>query len=98
MTQFDLLKARLRGVLAFPITPYAADGCVDLDAVRANARWLPDAGINAVVAPSGTGELFGLSPEECLDVVRATVEAIGGRIPVIASVGFGPRVAAATSA
>jgi 5-dehydro-4-deoxyglucarate dehydratase len=94
MTQFDLLKARLRGVLAFPITPYAADGRVDLDAVRANARWLPDAGINAVVAPSGTGELFGLSPEECLDVVRATVDAIGGRIPVIASVGFGPRVAA----
>jgi 5-dehydro-4-deoxyglucarate dehydratase len=94
MTQFDLLKARLRGVLAFPITPYAADGRVDLDAVRANARWLPNTGINAVVAPSGTGELFGLSPEECLDVVRATVEAIGGRIPVIASVGFGPRVAA----
>ena len=47
--------------------------------------WLP---------PSGTGELFGLSPEECLDVVRATVEAIAGRIPVIASVGFGPRVGA----
>ena len=45
------LKARVRGVLAFPITPYAADGSVDLAAVRANARWLPDAGIDAVVAP-----------------------------------------------
>jgi 5-dehydro-4-deoxyglucarate dehydratase len=94
MTQFDVLKARLRGVLAFPITPYAADGRVDLNAVQANARWLPDAGIHAVVAPSGTGELFGLTPRECLDVVGATVEAIAGRIPVIASVGFGPRVAA----
>ncbi len=94
MTQSEKLKARVRGVLAFPITPYAADGSVDLDAVRANARWLPDAGIDAVVAPSGTGELFGLSPAECVDVVRSTVEAIGGRIPVIASVGFGPRVGA----
>src|SRR5262249_36975728 len=61
---------------------------------RANASWLPDAGIDAIVAPSGTGELFGLSPAECIDVVRATVEAVAGRIPVIASVGFGPRVAA----
>lgn len=94
MTPFDSLKARIRGVLAFPITAYAADGSIDLAAVRANAAWLPDAGIDAVVAPSGTGELFGLSPSECVDVTRATVEAIGGRIPVIASVGFGPRVGA----
>jgi 5-dehydro-4-deoxyglucarate dehydratase len=94
MTHPDLLKTRVRGVLAFPITPYAADGSVDLDAVRANAAWLPDADIDAVVAPSGTGEMFALTPAECVDVTRATVEAIGGRIPVIASVGFGPRVAA----
>jgi 5-dehydro-4-deoxyglucarate dehydratase len=94
MSHPEMLKARVRGVLAFPITPYAADGRVDLDAAHANAAFLPDAGIDAVVAPSGTGELFGLSPDECLDVLRATVNAIGGRIPVIASVGFGPRVAA----
>ncbi len=94
MTHPEMLKARVRGVLAFPITPFVADGSVDLDAVRANASWLPDAGIDAIVSPSGTGEMFGLSPAECVDVTRATVEAIGGRIPVIASVGFGPRVAA----
>src|SRR4051794_208436 len=48
------LKGQLRGALAFPITPYGADGSVDLDGVRANAAWLPDAGVCAVVAPSGT--------------------------------------------
>src|SRR5205085_7444780 len=90
----ESLKARVRGVLAFPITPFAADGSLDVDAVRANASWLPDAWIDAIVAPSGTGELFGLSPDECLAVLSATVEAVEGRIPVIASVGFGPRVAA----
>jgi 5-dehydro-4-deoxyglucarate dehydratase len=94
MSEPEMLKTRVRGVLAFPITPYAADGSVDLDAVCANVRWLPDAGIDAIVAPSGTGELFGLSPAECVDVLRATVEAVAGRIPVIASVGFGPRVGA----
>lgn len=88
------LKIRLNGAIAFPITPYAPDGSVDLAAVRANASWLPDGGVCAVVAPSGTGELFGLSPDECTAVTQATVEAVNGRVPVIASVGFGPRVAA----
>src|SRR5262245_29398365 len=90
----DELKTRLRGALAFPITPYRLDGAVDLDGVRRNAAWLPGTGLAAIVAPSGTGELFGLSPDECVEVTRATVEAVGGRLPVIASVGFGPRVAA----
>ncbi len=88
----EALKGRLRGALAFPITPYAADGSVDLDGVRANARWLPGGGVCAVVAPSGTGELFALTPDECAAVTRATVEAVDGRIPVIASVGFGVAV------
>src|SRR5205823_5389489 len=55
---------------------------------------LPGTGLAAIVSPSGTGELFGMSPDECVAVTRATVEAVGGRLPVIASVGFGPRVAA----
>jgi 5-dehydro-4-deoxyglucarate dehydratase len=84
----------LRGVLAFPITPYADDGSVDLDAVRANARWLAASGMHALVAPSGTGELFSLTPDECAATVEATVEAVAGRVPVVAGVGFGPRVAA----
>src|SRR5919201_2245572 len=88
------LKGKLRGALAFPITPYRPDGAVDLEAVRRNAGRLVGSGLAAIVAPSGTGELFGLSPEECADVTAATVDAVGGRLPVIASVGFGPRVAA----
>lgn len=88
------LKGKLRGALAFPITPYKTDGSVDLDAVRANARWLPESGVCAIVSPSGTGELFALTPDECAAVTRATVEAVGGRTPVIASVGHGVAIAA----
>ncbi len=90
----QLLKARLQGPIAFPITPYAADGSVDLNAVARNAAWLPEHGICALVAPSGTGEIFALSPDECAAVTVATVEAVAGRIPVIASVGFNVRVGA----
>ena len=91
---YEALKARLRGPIAFPITPYASDGSVDLGAVARNAAWLPEHGICALVAPSGTGEIFGLSADECAAVTAATVEAVAGRIPVIASVGFNARIGA----
>ena len=91
---YAALKARLRGPIAFPITPYASDGSVDLAAVARNAAWLPEHGICALVAPSGTGEIFGLSADECAAVTSATVEAVAGRIPVIASVGFNARIGA----
>lgn len=88
------LKPLLRGVLAFPITPYDDEGALDLDGVASNTRWLAATRMNALVAPSGTGELFSLTPAECAEVVAATVEAADGRMPVIAGVGFGPRVGA----
>jgi len=86
------LRAQLRGVLAFPITPYDSAGDLDHKGIRANARWLGAAGMNALVAPSGTGELFSLTPDECAEIVEATVDAVDGRTPVTAGVGFGPRV------
>jgi len=91
--QYDTLKGQLRGALAFPITPYAEDGSVDLDAVRDHARFLGHSGISAVVAPSGTGEFFALTPDEINAVLKATVEGVAGRKPVIAAAGFGPKVA-----
>lgn len=87
------LRASLRGALAFPITPYAADGSVDFDAVRENAAILADSAVSAIVAPSGTGEFFALTPQEANDIVAATVE-VAGKKPVIAAAGVGPRLGA----
>ena len=90
----EALKARLRGPIAFPITPYSNDGAVDLQAVKSNARWLADHQLCALVSPSGTGEIFGLSPDECAQITAATVEAVSKRLPVIAAVGFNARIGA----
>ena len=87
------LRASLRGALAFPITPFAADGSVDLEAVRENAAMVAAGPVSAIVAPSGTGEFFALTPEEASAIVAATVEVANGK-PVIAAAGVGPRLGA----
>lgn len=87
------LRTAFHSALAFPITPFDESGEVDLDAVATNASFLPGSGIGAIVAPSGTGEIFALTPEESREIVAATVS-VAGDLPVIAPAGFGPKVGA----
>lgn len=93
----DQLRTALRGALAFPITPYQENGAVDVDAVRENASILVDTPVSSIVAPSGTGEFFALTPAESNEIVAATVEVAGDK-PVIAPAGIGPRLGAEQAA
>src|SRR5882672_4848807 len=87
------LRAGFSGVIAFPITPFKNDLSLDLDGLRENLARLLEHPVCAVVAAGGTGEMYSLTPSEHLQVVRATVEAARGRVPVIAGVGFGQQLA-----
>jgi 5-dehydro-4-deoxyglucarate dehydratase len=87
------LKARLVGVVGFPVTPFAADGSVDLAGLRRNVEAMVAHPFCAIVAAGGTGEIYSLSATEQTDVVRTTVEAAAGRMPVIAGVGGSVAVA-----
>jgi 5-dehydro-4-deoxyglucarate dehydratase len=81
-------RARLRGVLAFPVTPFEEDLSLDLDGLTRNVAALAEHPFAALVAAGGTGEVYSLTPAEQNDVVRATVAAARGRMPVVAGVGF----------
>jgi 5-dehydro-4-deoxyglucarate dehydratase len=89
------LLGRLRGVIAFPVTPFQPDFSLDLPGLRGNLRSLLEHPISAIVAAGGTGEMYSLTPAEHLEVVRVTVEEARGKAPVIAGVGFNPPIAAA---
>jgi 5-dehydro-4-deoxyglucarate dehydratase len=88
------LRQKLTGVISFPVTPFKADLSLDLEGLRGNLRSLLRHPVRAVVAAAGTGELYSLSPAEHLAVVRATVEEVNGRVPVLAGAGFNPPLAA----
>ncbi|MBI1353353.1 MAG: 5-dehydro-4-deoxyglucarate dehydratase [Acidobacteria bacterium] len=84
------LRSKLTGVIAFPVTPFSpADLSLDLEGYRANVREMLDFDMAALVAAGGTGELYSLTPDEILSVVKATVEETQGKTPVLAGVGFG---------
>lgn len=89
------LRSRLEGVIAFPITPFTADLELDLAALRENCEFMVAGGVHALVAAGGTGELYSLTPEEHRQVVAAVVQAVGGRVPVIAGTGYGVAIGAA---
>ncbi len=82
------LREKLRGVIAFPITPFNADLSLDIEGLRRNVRLLMQHPIAAIVAAGGTGELYSLTATEHLAVVNAIVEEVRGRIPVISGTGF----------
>jgi 5-dehydro-4-deoxyglucarate dehydratase len=78
----------LQGVFGFPITPFRSDLSLDLDALARNVDEMTRHPFCAIVAAGGTGELYSLTPQEVEDVVRVTVEATQGRMPVVAGTGF----------
>jgi 5-dehydro-4-deoxyglucarate dehydratase len=89
------LRNRLRGVIAFPITPFKPDLSLDIPGLRRNLQQLLQHPIAAIVAAGGTGEMYSLTPAEHQEVVKATVEEVRGRIPVIAGTGFNQQMAVA---
>jgi 4-hydroxy-tetrahydrodipicolinate synthase len=66
------------------ITPFRADGAVDLDATAELARALVASGTESIVATGSTGEGATLSEDETVEVWRAVNEAVGPDVAVIA--------------
>jgi len=87
MTTNDV-RTRFRGVFGFPITPFRQDLALDLDGLARNVDRMSRHPFCAMVAAGGTGELYSLTVAEIIEVVRVTVEAAAGRMPVVAGVGF----------
>ncbi len=74
------------GIHTAIVTPFA-DGAVDEPALRALIERQIEAGVHGIVPCGSTGESATLSHEEHRRVVEVTVEAVAGRVAVIAGTG-----------
>lgn len=77
----------IQGSMVALVTPMAADGAVDYQALRRLVEFHIAAGTDAIVAVGTTGESATLDEEEHCEVIRVVVEQVAGRIPVVAGTG-----------
>lgn len=77
---------KLEGVLVPIVTPFGADGAVDLEALGALTGKFLDAGVAGIVACGTTGEYYALDDQEREAVLRTVRETLGDRGLAIAGV------------
>lgn len=74
-------------ILTAIVTPFKADGSVDLDRFRALASHLVENGSDGIVVTGTTGESPTLSDEERFELYEAAVDEVGDRATVVAGTG-----------
>ena len=74
-------------VLTAVVTPFRADGSLDLDAFRSLCGHLVENGSDGLVVTGTTGEAPTLTDDERLALYDAALEAVGGQATVVAGTG-----------
>ena len=74
-------------ILTAIVTPFKADGSINLDAFRALASHLVDSGSDGLVVTGTTGESPTLSDDERFQLYEAAVDEVGDRAIVVAGTG-----------
>jgi 4-hydroxy-tetrahydrodipicolinate synthase len=82
-------KSKFHGVFAALITPMKANEEVDYAKLGTFADHLIRQGIHGLIPLGSTGEYYALSADERERVVRTTMEATAGRVPVVAGTNAG---------
>jgi len=83
------LHERLSGVYTIFLTPFAANGELDLEAAGENADYVIRHGMHGLVVAGTYGEYVTLTNEERLALLRGVIRATAGRVPVIATTAAG---------
>lgn len=81
------LQKILRGTGVALVTPFKANGEVDLDALGKVIEYVIAGGVEYVVTLGTTGETPTLSKEEKIAIIQFTYEKVGSRLPVVVGVG-----------
>lgn len=77
----------IQGSMVALVTPMNANGELDWDNLHKLVDWHLEKGTDAIVAMGTTGESATLAVTEHMAVVKAVIDQVAGRIPVIAGTG-----------
>lgn len=79
-------SAPLAGCVPILCTPFGDDGALDLASLEGEVGWVLGEGARGVACLAIASEGYKLTEGERDEVARATVAAVGGRVPVVVSV------------
>lgn len=80
------MSALLRGIVAYPITPFTSTGRVDEALLNKIVDDMVKAGVHAIAPLGSTGVLPYLSDEEREQVAEIVVKRVAGRVPTLVGV------------
>jgi len=72
-----------RGTYTIMVTPFDADGAVDVPALERYVDWQISSGIHGLIPLGSTGEFLSMSDEETERVAKTVIDTAAGRVPVI---------------
>ncbi|MFN5333914.1 MAG: dihydrodipicolinate synthase family protein, partial [Bacteroidota bacterium] len=79
----DLLRKQLRGTGVALVTPFQADGNIDISAYKKLIHYVIDNGCQYLVVLGTTGEAPVLSKEEKIQLIQVSYEEAKGKVPVV---------------
>ncbi len=77
----------IQGSFVAIVTPFHEDGSVNFEKLKELCLWHVQSGTDGIVALGTTGESSTMTHEEDEAVVKCVMDAVGGKIPVIAGAG-----------
>ncbi|MHA3700878.1 4-hydroxy-tetrahydrodipicolinate synthase [Jatrophihabitans sp. YIM 134969] len=77
----------LRGSIAPLVTPFTADGDLDLDGLKRLTRWQLDSGSHGISIGGSTGEPSSQSVAERIAAIRAVAEEVADSVPFLPGTG-----------
>ncbi|KWO47192.1 dihydrodipicolinate synthase family protein [Burkholderia ubonensis] len=80
------MSTLLQGIIAYPVTPFSADGDVDLKALDALIERLVADGVHGIAPLGSTGESAYLSDAEWEAVADTSIRAVRKRVPTVVGI------------
>lgn len=77
---------QLGGVVGTPVTPFAANGTIDIRVWEKLIAFLVETGVDALALPMHIGESLNLSNAERQQIAETAVGVVGGQVPVLINV------------
>jgi 4-hydroxy-tetrahydrodipicolinate synthase len=87
MSRFANDPGAVRGAITPLVTPFAADGALDLEAVASLIDWQLTQGTHGISVGGSTGEPTSQTIDERIAVMRAAAQAIDDRVPFLPGTG-----------